>query len=184
MALETGTYIDDLVAANPEPTDELNTIDDHARLIKSVLKASLPGLDGALLSAAGRVLAARLATGTANSRGFLRGNGVWNDGHNPFTSITRQASLTWNLSTHPNATIAMNGNVTSVTLSNGANGGVYTMVFTQDSTGGRTFAFPSAWQWAGGSAGSIASGANAKTVLTIKRVGTTIIAAPLLLDVS
>ena len=56
MALETGTYIDDLVATNPASGDELHTTDDHLRLIKAVLKASFPGLDDALLNSAGNVL--------------------------------------------------------------------------------------------------------------------------------
>lgn len=60
MALESGTYIDDLVATNPASGDELHTVDDHIRLIKAVLKASLPGLDSALLDATGRVLLAAI----------------------------------------------------------------------------------------------------------------------------
>ena len=34
MALETGTYIDSLNAANPAATDGLSQADDHLRLIK------------------------------------------------------------------------------------------------------------------------------------------------------
>lgn len=42
MALETGTYIDDLVATNPTATDDVSEGDDHIRLIKSTVKATIP----------------------------------------------------------------------------------------------------------------------------------------------
>lgn len=48
MALETGTYIDSLVATNPVATDGLAQADDHLRLIKSTIKASFPGVTGAI----------------------------------------------------------------------------------------------------------------------------------------
>lgn len=51
MALEdltgTGKYIDDLVATNPVgSTDTKNTLDDHIRGVKNVLKNSLPAITG------------------------------------------------------------------------------------------------------------------------------------------
>lgn len=48
MALETGTYIDSLNAANPVATDGLAQADDHLRLIKSTIKASFPSITGAV----------------------------------------------------------------------------------------------------------------------------------------
>jgi len=48
MALETGTYIDSLNAANPTATDAIAQADDHLRLIKSTIKATLPQLTGAV----------------------------------------------------------------------------------------------------------------------------------------
>ena len=56
---------------------ELHTTDDHLRLVKKVLKASLPGLTGALLNSAGRVLPARLGSGTRDGTKFLRDDGTW-----------------------------------------------------------------------------------------------------------
>ena len=47
MALETGTYISDLVSTNPPGTDSKSQGDDHIRLIKSVLQATLPGANRA-----------------------------------------------------------------------------------------------------------------------------------------
>jgi hypothetical protein len=51
MGLETGTYINDLVVTNPTATDPKSAGDDHFRLVKSVLKNSLPGFTGIILGA-------------------------------------------------------------------------------------------------------------------------------------
>ncbi len=47
MALETGSFIDDLTITNPLGADAKNEGDDHLRLIKKVLKATFPGMGGA-----------------------------------------------------------------------------------------------------------------------------------------
>lgn len=49
MALETGTYINSLVATNPiGGTDPKSQGDDHIRLLKSTIKASFPNITGAV----------------------------------------------------------------------------------------------------------------------------------------
>lgn len=48
MALETGTYISDLVATNPTSSDAKSQGDDHLRLIKSTLLATFPNVTGAV----------------------------------------------------------------------------------------------------------------------------------------
>jgi hypothetical protein len=48
MALESGTYINSLNASNPASTDGLGQADDHLRLIKSTLLATLPNVAGAI----------------------------------------------------------------------------------------------------------------------------------------
>ena len=48
MALETGTYINSLVASNPVSTDGIAQADDHMRLIKSTVKATFPNVTGAI----------------------------------------------------------------------------------------------------------------------------------------
>jgi microcystin-dependent protein len=50
MALETGTYINSLVAANPAATDGLAQADDHLRLIKSTIKSTFANIDAAVTS--------------------------------------------------------------------------------------------------------------------------------------
>jgi microcystin-dependent protein len=46
MALETATYINQLVPANPLGSDAIAFADDHLRLIKSTLKATFPNITG------------------------------------------------------------------------------------------------------------------------------------------
>jgi hypothetical protein len=46
MALETASYIAQLVPTNPLSTDSVSQSDDHMRLIKAALKNTFPNLDG------------------------------------------------------------------------------------------------------------------------------------------
>jgi microcystin-dependent protein len=46
MGLETATYLNDLVATNPLYNDGKTAGDDHLRLLKATLQATLPGLAG------------------------------------------------------------------------------------------------------------------------------------------
>ena len=48
MALEDGTYIDDLDPENPRPGDAKQRGDDHLRLIKKALKNTFPLVAGAI----------------------------------------------------------------------------------------------------------------------------------------
>lgn len=48
MALETGTYLSDLVITNPVSTDGIGQADDHLRLLKKTLKNSFPSITGAV----------------------------------------------------------------------------------------------------------------------------------------
>lgn len=48
MALESGTYISDLVITNPASTDAKSDGDNHLRLIKSTVKATFPNVTGAV----------------------------------------------------------------------------------------------------------------------------------------
>ena len=50
MALETGTYVNSLVASNPASTDGLAQADDHIRLLKSTIKSTFPSVTGAVSS--------------------------------------------------------------------------------------------------------------------------------------
>ena len=48
MALESATYISGLVSTNPSGSDSISQGDDHLRLIKTVLKNTLPNADEAI----------------------------------------------------------------------------------------------------------------------------------------
>ncbi len=48
MGLESGNYISDLVVTNPTSTDKRRQGDDHFRLIKNVLKNTLPNASAAI----------------------------------------------------------------------------------------------------------------------------------------
>jgi microcystin-dependent protein len=63
MPLETASYPPDLVSSNPAPTDPTNQGDDHIRLLKSVVKNTLAGVNGVITRAIG------------SSFGFLAGPG-------------------------------------------------------------------------------------------------------------
>lgn len=47
MALETATYVGELVSTNPPGTDNKSQGDDHLRLIKATIQATFPGMAGA-----------------------------------------------------------------------------------------------------------------------------------------
>jgi len=49
MALEVGTYVNNLVDTNPASTDGIGQADDHIRLIKKVLRNTFPNLTGPVL---------------------------------------------------------------------------------------------------------------------------------------
>jgi hypothetical protein len=71
MALETATYVSQLVATNPTHADGVNQGDAHLRLIKSVLQATFPNLTGALTAALAALnLVGTDGTSTAPSVGF------------------------------------------------------------------------------------------------------------------
>jgi len=90
-------------------------------------------------------------------------------------------TLDYSASNHHNLTLT--GNVTSLTISNPpASGrlGIMRIRIKQDATGGRTFAFPSSFKWAGGgSAPTVTSTASATDSLTIETTdgGTTWLAS-------
>lgn len=48
MALETGTFISDLVSTNPVASDNVSQGDDHIRLLKATIKATFPNIAGAV----------------------------------------------------------------------------------------------------------------------------------------
>jgi hypothetical protein len=80
MALETPTFISDLVVTNPAHSDGLNQTDAHLRAIKQTLRNTFPNINGAvnpsdedlnlLLNAAASGLLAALVDGTSSAPGL------------------------------------------------------------------------------------------------------------------
>ena len=99
-----------------------------------------------------------------------------------FEELAFTPAQSWNVGATPRAILTLTANLTALSLSGDEDGGVYTMLIKQDDTGERTFAFPAGWLWRNQQADSIASGANQQTLLTIRRIGSDIYAAPLLKD--
>lgn len=49
MALETGSWISDLVVTNPTASDPISQGDDHLRLVKSTIRTTFPNVTGAMV---------------------------------------------------------------------------------------------------------------------------------------
>jgi hypothetical protein len=101
MALETGTYISDLVSTNPVGTDTLDKADDHLRLIKSTVKATFPNITGVVNATHTELNNLESLIDSTNGRGFLR-NRVINgdcriDQRNAGASITPTINATYAL---------------------------------------------------------------------------------------
>ena len=74
--------------------------------------------------------------------------------------------------------VAHNANITTLTISNppdSGKAGSFTLILTQDATGGRTIIFPGAVKWPGGIAPTLSTTLNKKNILTFFTVdaGTT-----------
>lgn len=72
MALETGTYISDLVSTNPLGTDTLDKADDHLRLIKSTIKTTFPNITGAVNATHTDLNTLEALIDSTSGRGFMR----------------------------------------------------------------------------------------------------------------
>lgn len=149
MALETGTFISDLVATNPTGSDPLAFADDHLRLLKSTLKNTFPNVSGAVtkthtqintavdqaadaLPKAGGTMTGALVLAGAPSADLQASTKKYVDDLSASvasiypTKTGGGASGTWginisgNAATATTATTASNGGVTSVNGSTGA----------------------------------------------------------------
>lgn len=85
MALESATYISGLVDTNPSGSDSISQGDDHLRLIKSVLKNTLPNADEAING---------IHTGTSAPSPTTTGL-IWFDTSNNLIKIRNEADSGW-----------------------------------------------------------------------------------------
>lgn len=95
--------------------------------------------------------------GTLVAGAFFRGTRT--------TSNTTTGSVTLDLTAYNHRRVTLTGNST-LTLSNGVAGGIYTVEVLQDATGSRTLAWGADVVWAGGATPTQTSTANRKDVYT------------------
>jgi hypothetical protein len=97
MALETATYVNQLVPANPPGSDPKSQGDDHIRLLKAVLQNTFPALTGAVTVGQGVINFLSGATSNIqtqlNDKASLTGTNVWS-GTNTFNGQTNLSTLT------------------------------------------------------------------------------------------
>jgi microcystin-dependent protein len=131
MALETGTYISDLNSSNPVATDGLAQADDHIRLVKSTIKATLPNITGAITGTQDELNTLDGYTGNTADLNILSGAaaaGVTGTEFNRLNGVTSSIqSQINNISSVPSGVIMMwSGSNSSIpsgfVLCNGSNG--------------------------------------------------------------
>lgn len=181
MPLESATYISQLVATNPTGADSRATADDHIRLIKAALLATLANLDGAVTatdtelnylvgvtSAIQTQLDAKLTKAASNEAisgiktvGF---NGEYDNGN---SGTTKTVTLT----NGQKQKLTLTGNLTLTISFTDCTVGDYQIRLIQDATGGRTLANItglSTSRWLGSAAQPAHNtAANGETLLTI-----------------
>jgi len=81
-------------------------------------------------------------------------------------------SYTINWNNGQKQTITLTGNITSLTLTAPAGVGNFLLRIVQDATGGRTITWPGSVKWAGGTAPTLSTGANAEDIITFYYNGT------------
>ncbi len=172
MALESTTYINGLVTTNPTGTDPRSQGDDHLRLIKSTVKATLPNLTGAVTSTHTELnlLDGVTATttelnyndvptlGTVESSKTVTADAVGTTKKlktqeqteivNAIGTVSTATAIDFTLGNIVTAVIASGG---SFTLTNPPTSGIYgklTVILTNGGTGSSIF--PSSVKWAGG----------------------------------
>jgi hypothetical protein len=90
----------------------------------------------------------------------------------PYNTLTDGATITPDFNDSNNMVVTLAGNRTMANPSNLKDGASYTVIVKQDATGSRTLSFGTAFKWAGGTAPTLSTGANAVDILTFISDGT------------
>jgi len=122
----------------------------------------------------------RVAVGSASTTAslYVVGNSASN-----IVAVGTESTITVDLTTGNNFTITLNGNYTlgnPTGVTTGQSGSIY---LVQDGTGSRTLGFGTHWHFAGGTAPTLSTGANAVDVLVYQCRTTTSIPSNTLLNV-
>ncbi len=90
----------------------------------------------------------------------------------PYNTLTDGATITPDFNDSNNMIVTLAGNRAMANPSNLKDGASYTVIVKQDATGSRTLSFGTAFKWAGGTAPTLSTGANAVDILTFISDGT------------
>lgn len=186
MALENPTFISDLVATNPEPTDKRRDGDDHIRNIKKAIKATFPNVAGALTPShtelnyldgvtnnvqdqldskleAGNLpdLAPYALRDSVNSWGAVQSQGIVSLGN-------VQGVVTLDLTTGTTFILDLIGNITSLNISGAQAGQEITLKVRQAGSGNYTITFSSSFHFPNAIAPTLSTAVNAYDILAGK----------------
>lgn len=100
------------------------------------------------------------------------------------TTLTFNATQDWNLSTNQVCQLTLTNNTTFDAPTNIQDGGFYSITLIQDGTGSRTAAWNAVFKWAGGTAPTLTTTANAKDILVFRGDGTNLLEVGRQLNVS
>ena len=140
MALETSTYIDGLVTTNPTSSDNVGDGDNHIRLLKSVLKNTLPAVSGAI-TGTHTVINSAVALATAGTNANTASTLVKRDASGNFIAGTMTGNVTGNVTGNSTTattlstarTIALSGDATGSASFNGSANASIAVTIADDS---------------------------------------------------
>tara|TARA_R110002153_G_scaffold28174_4_gene87294 strand:- start:661 stop:1491 length:831 start_codon:yes stop_codon:yes gene_type:complete len=102
-------------------------------------------------------------------RSYVRSGAGWQKLNEPFTALTDGANISWDANDDSgkiNATVILGGNRILDNPTNMYSGTSYNLLVAQDGTGSRTLTFGTVFKWAGGTAPTLSTAANAVDVFT------------------
>lgn len=170
MALEAATHISELVITNPPGGDAASTIDEHLRLIKSVLKTDFSAISGAVTSTHVELNKLTGYTGAIPELGTVQ---AWAaQQYFPTSTLTDGVAIDWNLDAAQVAKVTLGGNRTLNAPTNMNDGGTYILRINQDPTGGRTLSFNAVYKFASGIAPTLTTAGSAVDLLSCTSDGT------------
>jgi hypothetical protein len=140
MALETSTYINGLVSTNPTSSDNVGDGDNHIRLLKSVLKNTLPAVSGAI-TGTHTVINSAVALATAGTNANTASTLVKRDASGNFIAGTMTGNVTGNVTGNSTTattlstarTIALSGDATGSASFNGSANATIAVTIADDS---------------------------------------------------
>lgn len=170
MAIESATYIDELVNTNPPGGDDASTIDEHLRLIKAVLLNTFANISGAVTATDVELEKLAGYTGAIPEVGTVQN---WTaQQYFGVATLTDAATIDWDLDAEQSAKVTLAGNRTLAAPTNMKAGATYILRILQDATGSRTLAYNAVFKFAGGTAPVLTTTASAIDILACVSDGT------------